>query len=448
MVVITFGALLAVTNYAALPAPRVASSVGLQEYANKLVKSVDENNFLTNAVFSDNKDDWDNVITTIGDSISPNILFSITAYEIDENEGTGVLSYVPVKNGTNFKGAFPSGSVSVTYTVTSPKVTVTQTPEKIAYQEAGGKKSYITLYILNCANSRSWWITGYSSDSLAQEAYKQMSPYFETTIMVNSTAEFESILSGNRISGYPTENIKGAVIINTHGECVPIPASQCGTPASRARFSYEIGKIVTRYNWTWVSIVGYPFYYVSNTDTNGVPASEHDWGIYRMDMLGQKGLKGFLEGLDGLPYSDTNFGNLGYNSTLKYTTLLKEDMNYYGIYPGHTLTATRAIRKSDLTPYHLTLRTKIINGKTVEITNIFGFWPDANGYYAAATWSHLKDGKIQGSFLPIGLARTPDLKVAILGILAQFRPSIYRSDFTVKGTTRIIILQLGQSGAE
>ena len=449
MVVITFGALLAVTNYATLPEPRLASSVGLQEYASTLVKSVDENNFLTNAVFSDNYDDWGNVITTISDSLAPNILFKITAYEIDEDEGTGVLNYTSVKTGTNFKGAFPSGSVSVTYTVTSPKVTVTQTPEKIAYQEAGGKKSYVTLYILNCADSQGWWITGFSADSLAQEAYKQMSPYFETTILVNSTAQFDAILNKNRISGNPMESVEGAVILNTFGECVPIPASRCGDIANpwstgsqeeRDKFPHYIGGKVALYNWTWVSIVGYPFYYVSNNDV--LSGGQNSWGIYGMDDIAARGLHGFLQGIDGQTYSRDDTWRTGPSKGVDFTDTLEEDQNYYGIYPGHSQTATRALPRTYLESFHLVLRK---NSDGVEFTNIFEPY---SGYYAGATWSHMSGGKIHGSFMPLGLARTPDLKVAIIGILAQFRPSIYRSDFTVKGTTRIIILQLGQSGAE
>jgi hypothetical protein len=62
--------------------------------------------------------------------------------------------------------------------------------------------------------------------------------------------------------------------------------------------------------------------------------------------------------------------------------------------------------------------------------------------------SKTKGGTTRGSFMSLGLARTPNLKVAMLGILAQYKPSIYRADFTVKGTTRVIVLQLGQIGAE
>jgi len=581
MVVITFGVLLAVTNFAIIPTPRVSSSIGLQESASKIVRNIDEDKFLTSAVFSDDADDWGNVVKTIKDSIAPGLLFKITAYEIDENEGTGVLSYNPVLEGSNFSGAFPSGSVSVSYTVTSPEVTVTPTPEKVAYEDAGGTQSSTTLYILKCSDARGWWITGFTSDSLADDCYRQMSPYFKTTVMVTSTTDFWKLLNGVRISADPNERVEGAIILNTLGECVPIPTAYISQipGASKDNFSNYIGKRVATFDWEWISIVGYPFYYVSNT----AYTLDSAWGIIGLKDIGPKGLEGFLDGIKGDNYDGSNPDAYGMNPTVEYTDLLKDYMNYYGIYPALSQSATRAFTKTYFESKQLSL-----------ITNFFKPWPDDNGYYAGAVWSRIingpwtdgdkaladeagsasttingyyqtfynygftldtsktltkvevrldasasvageqvtvqlstdggvnwimgtgspltltatmntywldvtswtswtpakindvrvrvtktssgtntvnldwipikatiqgstaqtkspsktKGGTTRGSFMALGLARTPNLKVAMLGILAQYKPSIYRADFTVKGTTRVIVLQLGQIGAE
>jgi len=51
-----------------------------------------------------------------------------------------------------------------------------------------------------------------------------------------------------------------------------------------------------------------------------------------------------------------------------------------------------------------------------------------------------------GGFLALGLARTPDIRLTALGLLCDYKPRIYRSEYTVAGTSRLIILQLGQVG--
>jgi hypothetical protein len=427
MIVITFGAMLVVTNYVYIPPPRITSSIGQQEYAQDLLQRIDENKALTNAVFSESNEGWSSITKTLVDILPPNVVFNITAYRISEDV-PGTLRYVPMKTGSNFEGTFPSGSVSVSYVMTSPEATVTQTPEKIGYKATGGKQMYTTLYILNCVDANGWWITGYTGESLALDAYKQMSPYFETTVLVNSTADFERLLNGNPLTGSPDEKVEGAVIINTFGECVPIPASKV---ASSASFPHYVGQRVALYNWTWASIVGYPFYYVSNIDQ--IP-TDNTWGIYGMSVIGASGLNAFVQGINSQAYSDVNTWRTSEIGVVDYTTLLKDCQNYYGIYPGHSQTSTRALPGSWLTANNFVLRVNIFN--------------PVGGYYAGAIWAHKGgDGKTHGSFMPLGLARTPDLKVAIIGVLAAYRPSIYRSDFSVTGTTRIVTLQLGQLGA-
>jgi len=427
VVLITFSVVFALTNYVYLEPPRNISSIGQQEYAQDLLKRVDENKTLTNAVFDESGESWSGVVKTLIDIVPPNVIFNITSYKISEDI-PGTLKYVPINTGGNFKGVFPSGSVSVSYTVTSPEVTVTQTPEKIGYIKAGGEQMFTTLYILKCTDANGWWTTGYTSETLALDIYHQMSPYFETTVMVNSTTDFERLLNGNKITGSPSENVTDAIIINTFGECVPIPASKVSSPES---FPNYLGRRVALYNWTWVSIVGYPFYYVSNTEEI---TGQNDWGIYGMTMIDARGLNGFIRGINNQAYTNDNTWRTSDIGVVSYATFLEDCQDYYGIYPGHSQTSTRALPGSWLTSNNFRLRLNI-------------FDPVGN-YYAGAAWAHEgTDGLTHGTLFALGLARTPDIKVAILGILAMYHPTIYRSDFSVSGTTRIVTLQIGQQGA-
>jgi hypothetical protein len=438
MVVITFGAMLAVTNYVYLPPPRITSSIGQQEYAQDLLQRIDENKALTNAVFSESGEGWSSIVKTLVDILPPNVVFNITAYKISEDV-PGTLRYVSARTGSNFKGAFPSGSVSISYTMTSPEATVTQTPEKIGYKDAGGTQMYTTLYILKCSDANGWWVTGFTGETLAQETYNEMSAYFDTTVVVNNTDQFERLLNGFPLTGSPSESVRNAIILNMLGEAVPIPSSWVTPVGKRYQFPYYLGQRAALYNWTWVSVVGYPFYYVSNKNTI---SGQNNWGIYGMTMLSERGVNAFLQGVNwqgaGVPPYTGNYVNNTASRTssigvVSFTNLLKENMNYYGIYPGHTQTSTRAFSKSGIELYNFHLKTNFFN--------------PVGGFYAGAVWAHTgTDGKTHGSLMAIGLARTPDLRVAILGILAVYRPSIYRSDFSVSGTTRIVTLQIGQLG--
>jgi len=439
MVVITFGAMLVVANYVYIPPPRITSSIGQQEYAQDLLQRIDENKALTNAVFSESNESWSSITKTLVDILPPNVVFNITAYKISEDV-PGTLRYVTVKTGSNFNGAFPSGSVSVSYTMTSPEATVTQTPEKIGYKDAGGTQMYTTLYILKCSDANGWWVTGFTGESLAQETYNEMSTYFDTTVVVNDTDQFERLLGGSPLTGSPSESVQNAVILNMLGEAVPIPYDHVVPVDKSAQFPYYVGQRTALYNWTWVSVVGYPFYYVSNK--NAI-SGQNTWGIYGMTVLGQSGVNAFLQGVNwqgpgGSPYSGAYINNGASRTSsigvVSFTQLLKEVENYYGIYPGHSQTSTRAFSKSGIELYNFHLKTNFFN--------------PVGDFYAGAVWAHTgTDGKTWGSLMPIGLARTPDLRVAVLGILAVYRPSIYRSDFSVSGTTRIVTLQIGQLGA-
>jgi hypothetical protein len=438
VVVLVFTTLVAMESYIQLPSPRLASSIGQQELATTTLKSLDNDGTLTQAVFSSDQRQWAELLKSIDNNLPSNTIYKLTSYQIIINQTTGILDYVQDKTGGNFNGVFPSGSITSEYTVTSPNVTVTQIPEKIRT-----KNGLVTLYILNCNDANGWWITGYTGYTLAKSVYQTMSPYFTTTILVNSTSQLGSLLSGTKLTTNPNERIQDAVVVNTFGESVPIPQN---LTANYQQYPYTIGKRVTASNWTWVSIVGYPFYY----DSNKVTFSSYDnsWGIHGMRMIAAQGLNYFLQGIDSSYHSSPVENDTWITDSIgvvSYTEQIRAAMDYYGIYPGLTQTSTRAVPFTDISRYHMVLP---IDSQGNAYSNIFN--PITSGgkqYYAGAIWAHRIGGVTNGAFMAMGLDRTPDIRVTLIGLLNYYKPTLLRSQFDVVGTTRMIELQIGQLGA-
>ncbi|RLI42446.1 hypothetical protein DRO69_10380 [Candidatus Bathyarchaeota archaeon] len=319
------------------------------------------------------------------------------------------------------------GSDAASYLVASSNVTFRVVPEKIGEHGGGG-----TLYILNCSDANGWWITGYTAHTLAEDLYNLLSPYFQTTIMIQNTTQLAKILNGTAIQG---EKVEGAVIINTFGEAVPIPTEYCKAPYwddKYARYCHFLGNMTRLYNWTWASIVGYPFYYVSNTVS--LKDDQNGWGIWGMNQTAQRGMYAFLQGLTNMAYVTPDTSDI-YKSVgvVSLSSQVLDLCNYYGIYPSPYQTSTRAIQKSKLTAYpNLTIGLLIFNEK--------------DGCYPGALYNHMNGTRIEGSLLALGLTRTPDIRLTALGLLSYYRPRLYRSEYTATGTSRLVVLQLGLVG--
>jgi hypothetical protein len=302
------------------------------------------------------------------------------------------------------------------------------TPEKIGGSQGGG----VTLYILNCSDSYGWWITGYTAQSLAQDLYNLLSPYFTKTIMVQNTTQLGQILNGTALQG---ETLQNAVVINTCGEAVPIPTYYAIQNSSDyARYCHFLGQKVRVYNWTWASIVGYPLYYVSNTGYFTGSGDHNSWGIYGMKLVGQPGVNAFLQGLDNKPYQNDG-AKTAYDVGQVYLTQnVAYYCNYYGIYPSPYQTSTRAFTEAILNNYNLTIGLSMFDKKS--------------GCYPGAVYRHVFSGEtnITGSLLAIGLARTADIRLTALGLLSYYQPRLFRSEYTASGTSRLVVLQLGLVG--
>jgi len=419
VILILAGAFIAASLFAVLPSPRQISSPDLSQLGLTTLQMLDTDKDLTETVFKDPADpSWIDLEIVLSACLPPNIVHNLTVYDI-VTLSDGTVSYQAANSITNSESGIGTDSEAASYLVTSTNVTFMVAPQKISG----------TLYILNCSDANGWWITGYTSQSLASDLYNLLSPYFQTTILVNSTYQLGLLLNGTALKG---ETLRDAVVINTFGEAVPIPAGYYTTQGyadgSYAKYAWILGQKVNSYNWTWVSIVGYPFYYVTNTVF--FASTQNNWGIYGMRMVSEYGLGCFLRGLAGRSYSYSS-QSTGSPGVVYLSSVALDRCNYYGIYPAPYQTSTRALPTSILSTYDLTP------------TELFY---RVNNYIAGATYRHTGGGALTA----IGLTRIPDIRVTVLALLMYYHPILYKSEFTLRAgerpTQRLVVLQLGQQG--
>jgi len=424
VIIILAGSFIAASYFAVLPAPRQVSPINLRRLSFTTLQLLDSNYDLSRAAFeANNYTVWGGLQVALSASLPPNVIYNLTVYDINPE---GQL-YTPVTSISNAESLGTTSDVS-TYTVASSNVTFNVTPEKIGEHSNGG-----TLYILNCSDANGWWITGYTAQSLAQDLYNLLSPYFSNTTMVQNTTELGQILDGTPLHG---ETLQNAVVINTYGEAVPIPSNYADMYPQNtyAEYFYQLGKRVFQYNWTWTSIVGWPFYYVSNI--NKFSSYDNGWGIYGMRQVGNPGLNAFLQGLDNRSSYVSGSSSTSSPGGVYLSSQAIDSSNYYGIYPSPYQTSTRALPTSIATAYNLNITTYVFN-------------PVESSIPAAIYRHKVTVGgttQYQGGFYAIGLTRTPDIRLTALGLLADYRPRLYRSEYTANGTSRLVVLQLGLVG--
>jgi len=433
VIIIILGASMIASFFAVLPWPREVSPLNLRRLAFTTLQVLDLNYSLSRIVFmSPDNPAWNELRIALSACLPPNIIYNLTVYEVQSGNATELYKYLDISISNAESLGVASDAAS--YLVASSNVTFRVIPEKIGTSGVGG-----TLYILNCSDARGWWITGYTAQSLAQDLYNLLSPYFQTTVMVQNTTDFGKILNNNTLQG---EVVQNAVVINTFGEAVPIPSSYAikYSRYNYAEYCYQLGNITRLYNWTWVSIVGYPLYYVSNTGYFNGSSDQNTYGIYGMKQVGQAGVRAFLQGLDrdhypppGYPNGDSRslIPSAGFTATLSQQVL--DCCNYYGIYPSPYQTSTRALEDSILRDYYLTIGLKIFDSVTVSDTT----------YNPGALYNHISRS---GSLLALGLTRTPDIRLTALGLLSYYKPRLYRSKYTATNTSRLVVLQLGLLG--
>jgi hypothetical protein len=429
VIIILLGAFFITTQFAVLPPPSQAFGTNLRELSQSTLETLDAQGTLSETIFK-NLDDpaWGDLQKAISASLPPNVVYNLSVYNLSTNL-QGVVTYQLLNSISD--ASFGADSDASSLMLTSPNVTFTQDPQKVG--ESTGQN--ITLYILNCNDANGWWITGYTGQSLAADVHNLLSPYFTTTVLVNSTSDLKLLLEGNLLPD-GIESVDNAVIINTFGEAVPIPDDYCQggshqnegySGGSYAKYFHTLGSLTRQHNWTWVSIVGYPFYYVTNT--NYFDFAQNGYGIYGMEDVETAGVNAFLQGLDGISYSHDPTGTAEGVGVVQFTSDALERCNYYGIYPFPNQTASRALPQSIESTYHLDRFAPVFELKYNRI--------------AAATFRH-EDGS--GALTAIGLTRIPDIRITALALLMYYNPTVYKSEFGASGTSRLITLQLGQQG--
>jgi hypothetical protein len=423
VIIIITGAFMLSSLFAILPSPRQVSPLNLRRLALTTLQVLDTHYDLSATAFKANSDPaWAQLQVALSACLPPNMIYNLTVYEV---QGQAQL-YTAIKSFSNAENLGVSSDAASSL-VASSNVTFSMTPEKIGGSQGGGA----TLYILNCSDSYGWWITGYTAQSLAGDLYALLSPYFKTTVMVQNTTQLGQILNNSAIQG---ETIQNAVVINTVGEAVPIPSGYYASTgvgydsshSSYAQYCHTLGTKVRAFNWTWASIVGYPLYYVSNAAL--FSTEQNNWGIYGMKMVDAAGLNAFLQGIDGQSYTYNNNWITGEPGLVYLSSEASYYGNYYGIYPSPYQTATRALPDTILTAYHLSATSYIFN--------------KVNNWIAGAVYKN----SFQGAFLALGLTRSPDIRLTGLGLLCAYKPRLYRSEYTANGTSRLVVLQLGQAG--
>jgi hypothetical protein len=431
VIIILLGAFFITTQFAVLPPPNQAFGTNLRELSQSTLETLDAQGTLSETIFKDPNDAaWGDLQKAISASLPPNVVYNLSIYDLTA-DSQGVVTY-QLANSISDAG-FGADSDASSLMLTSPNVTFTEDPQKVG--ESTGHP--ITLYILNCNDANGWWITGYTGQSLASDLYNLLSPYFTTTVLIDTTEDLK-LLFENSTSLEGT--IQNAVVVNPFGEAVPIPADYCeggshetdGYDPSHdggtyAKYFHTLGSLTRQYNWTWVSIVGYPFYYVTNTDY--FVSDQNTYGIYGMEDVRTAGVNAFLQGLDNKIYSYDTTGTAAEVGVVQLTSEALDRCNYYGIYPSPHQTSSRALTQTIQTTYHLDRFATVFDLKS--------------GRIAGATFRH-QNGN--GALTAIGLTRIPDIRVAVLALLMYYGPTVYRSEFGASGTSRLVTLQLGQQG--
>lgn len=422
VIVILLTAFLITAQFAVLPSPRDAFGTNLRELSQSTLETLDVEGMLSETVFKDTSDPaWADLQKALSASLPPNVVYNLSVYDLSENS-EGIVTYQLAHSISDAN--LGANSDSASSLVTSPNVTFIQNPQKIG--ESTGQN--ITLYILNCSDANGWWVTGYTGQSLATEFYELLSPYFTTTVLINTTDQLGSLLNGT----LPEGNIQNAVVINTFGEAVPIPSAYAAAYAGDlAEYCYVLGQKVNNYNWNWVSIVGYPFYYVTNVDY--FSGADNGWGIYGMEdnNVKQAGLNALLQGLTNSGYSHNSNDIKQQVGVVYFSSEAIELFNYYGVYPNMYQTSSRALSSSVL-----------LGTYGLEATELFDRPSAYPNYIPTATYTNSGGG----AFTAVGLTRTPDARVAVMGLLMYYRPTIYKSVFGASSTSRLVTLQLSQQG--
>ena len=224
--------------------------------------------------------------------------------------------------------------------------------------------------IINCSDADGWWVD--TKKIVEAIAKLRKLGYQIDMLIINDTDQLANFIENP--SNFEGRDWSNSIVINAHGEVVPIPlsyipsydptTSECGSP-DWVDWYRNISYAISNYRLVWVSVVGYPFYYVSNTRCS-------DWtrttagGIVHVYEVGDRGLKEILrndlvECWSGYEWR-VMVGNKSYHDFLDNsvpTSLTDEGLRFenefYNAIVGEplpqTLHCARAAYLASITPY-------------------------------------------------------------------------------------------------
>ncbi len=434
VVVLVSGSLLGVVNYTTIPSPKESSSKGLEDTALTVLRSLDENNQLTKAAFSTDTSVHAELQKALDATLPPNMVYNMSVVRLDL--ATNKLDYNTRWSVSNFKGTPPTGSKTVTYAVTNPKVTVEAVRGKIS---VGGTP--ITLYILNVTDAYSWFPAEGTVSSISKEAYDILAPWFETTVMINNTAQLRELVKMNVTDPpmKPGASLTNALIVNPLGGTYPIPVGfDLNDPkGEQVGYAWELGRATYRMNWTYMCYVGYPQDYVSGPRN----------GLQGLSEMERRLLDAFLVGLDNRPITGLSGKEWRYkeDEEATWTSTAQNTSTTYGVYPGLNQPDIFVLGKDMESEFHL-------------YRNATSVFEDTDKGSPGAIYIHYIDSNndnyhehgelTKGAFFSLCLPQIPDKRISTIGILQYYRPQIYRTPFTENDTIRFVTLTLAPLGAD
>ncbi|RLG16195.1 hypothetical protein DRN63_04480, partial [Nanoarchaeota archaeon] len=97
------------------------------------------------------------------------------------------------------------------------------------------------------------------------------------------------------------EQPENIVIINTHGELIPIPEEFINNDEPDLKFLVELRDLIAKRGWIWINLAMYPFYYLGNIKHAG----ERGWDNYGAYLIGELGLPIILGDISATAWTKT-----------------------------------------------------------------------------------------------------------------------------------------------
>ena len=431
-VAILVGGVAGLTAYLQLPPPKSVYSDQLYNLGYSALQQLTASGVLQTAAFNPDNPLYQSELQSALQAILPaNVVYNLTYYNVTTStiNGVNTTQYTPIGYISNSGGAQPKFTVTVSFVVPSPNLTFV----------LKAKPYHSTVFILNCSDALGWWITGYTASTLAANLKQLLTQrtYFQRVITINNTNQLYTLLSSGELQVDQTQySATNSIIINVFGESIPIPLTLLGVNnGDFAEYDKWLGQKVQNYNITWVQVVGWPFYEVSNTQYSGFSNSNCGegypyYGIVGICGLGGTGLDSFAEGFTGIDSCNISVvAPSGYAIVDASSNLLATE-NYYGIYVNPYQSSSRPLQFPN-------------NCGLQPIMAVFNsFTSGSTTYYPAEVYTNSEH---QGYFIDIGLVRIPDIRIAALALLEFFHPQVIPStNFATTGYTRLVVLQLGE----